>query len=227
MADGRDAILSGIRSALGRGPLSDHRREALEARLRDHPVGLKPAMAPPDEDAEARLSRFRAKLETVAATTDRVAAWADVPGALATYLAAHNLPTDVAVAPDRRLDAIAERELFTVRRGPALPQDMVGVTVAVAGLAETGSVMLFSGPETPTSLNFLPDIHVICVPAGMVVDGYEDAWAALRGRDGGAVPRTVNLVTGPSRTGDIEQTIQLGAHGPRRVHVIVIDESAP
>ena len=226
MADGRDAILSGIRSALGRGPLDDDRKASLETRLRDHPGGLVPVMAASDESAEERVKRFIAKVEAVAGTTDRVAGWSEVAAKVADYLAAHNLPTEMAVAPDSRLDAIAERELFTVRRGPALPQDTVGVTVAAAAMAETGSVMLFSGAETPTSLNFLPDVHVICVPAVDVMQGYEEAWERLRATYGGQVPRTVNLVTGPSRTGDIEQTIQLGAHGPRRVHVVVVDEPA-
>jgi len=227
MADGRERILSGIRTALGRGALPDDRRAALEQRLRDHPAGVVPAMAAPGEDRDGLLRRFLDKVEAAAATTDRVAGWDGVGEALAAYLAAHNLPTELALAPDPRLDAVAGRGLFTVRRGPALPQDLVGVTVAAAGLAETGSLMLTSGPETPTSLNFLPDVHVICVAAADVVDGYEQACARLRATHGAAVPRTVNLVTGPSRTGDIEQTIQLGAHGPRRVHVVLVDEPAP
>ncbi len=61
---------------------------------------------------------------------------------------------------------------------------------------------------------------------GQVVGDYEDAWRMLREnnkKSGGAMPRTAAFVTGPSRTADIEQTIQLGAHGPRRLHIVLID----
>lgn len=224
MSDDRDRILGGIRAALGRGPLDEAGRRALTDRLRDHPPGVVPAMAPEGEDRAGLLRRFLDKAEATAATVARVDGWAAVPEALADYLKGHNLPTALAVAPDKRLDPVEGHGLFTVRRGPALPQDGVGVTVAAAGMAETGSLLLTSGPDTPTSLNFLPDVHIITVAARDVVDGYEQAWARLREAFGGTVPRTVNMVTGPSRTGDIEQTIQLGAHGPRRVHVVLVDE---
>jgi L-lactate dehydrogenase complex protein LldG len=102
------------------------------------------------------------------------------------------------------------------------------LTPCLAAVAETGTLMLISGPETPTTLNFLPDTQIVAMRAGQVVASYEDGWDLVRSR--GPMPRTINFVTGPSRTGDIEQRIQLGAHGPRRLHVILIDgpaESAP
>jgi L-lactate dehydrogenase complex protein LldG len=90
--------------------------------------------------------------------------------------------------------------------------------------------MLVSGEDTPTTLNFLPDTHIVLVRAGQVVAGYEDAWDRVRARAGGdplSWPRTINLITGPSRTGDIEQRIQLGAHGPRRLHVVLLGAEPP
>ena len=104
----------------------------------------------------------------------------------------------------------------------------MSLTPCLAAIAETGTLMLVSGADTPTTLNFLPDTHIVVLRAGQVVAGYEDAWDLVRGRGAGgdppAWPRTVNLITGPSRTGDIEQRIQLGAHGPRRLHVVLVDE---
>ena len=108
--------------------------------------------------------------------------------------------------------------------------------------------MLASGPGTPSTLNFLPDTHIVVLHAGQVVASYEDGWDLLRalcqddrrplagevdrptGRPERAnasplLPRTVNLITGPSRTGDIEQRIQLGAHGPRRLHVVLVEDA--
>jgi L-lactate dehydrogenase complex protein LldG len=103
------------------------------------------------------------------------------------------------------------------------------LTPCLAAIAETGTLMLLSGADTPTTLNFLPDTHIVVVRAGQVVAGYEDAWDMVREKAGGdpaAWPRTINLITGPSRTGDIEQRIQLGAHGPRRLHVVLVDGAA-
>ncbi len=87
--------------------------------------------------------------------------------------------------------------------------------------------MLTSGPERPTTLNFLPETHIVLLTADQVVGGMEEAWAKLRERYGrGVMPRTVNLITGPSRSADIEQTLQMGAHGPRRLHIILVDGEA-
>jgi len=98
------------------------------------------------------------------------------------------------------------------------------VTEAFCAIAETGTVMLLSGPENPVRLNFLPEVHVVVVSTRDIVGGYEEAWDRLRREMGeGAMPRTVNWITGPSRTADIEQTLILGAHGPRALHVLLTD----
>jgi L-lactate dehydrogenase complex protein LldG len=147
---------------------------------------------------------------------------------VARYLAAENLPAELVAAPDPGLDAMGwdTRPLLRIRRGKAEAGDAVSLTPCLAAIAETGTLMLVSGPETPTTLNFLPDTHIVAVRADQVVAGYEDGWDLVRARAGAdlaAWPRTVNFITGPSRTGDIEQRIQLGAHGPRRLHVVLIE----
>jgi L-lactate dehydrogenase complex protein LldG len=97
------------------------------------------------------------------------------------------------------------------------------VSHAFAGVAETGTLVLTSGADNPTSLNFLPDNHIVVIDAKDVAGDYESVWQRLREKFGEAVmPRTANLITGPSRSADIEQTLILGAHGPRRLHVIVV-----
>ena len=88
-----------------------------------------------------------------------------------------------------------------------------------------GTLMLTSGAARPTTLNFLPDTHIVVLCEADIVSGYEDVWARLRARYGkNVMPRTVNTITGPSRTGDIEQAMELGAHGPRRMHIVVVRE---
>jgi L-lactate dehydrogenase complex protein LldG len=164
--------------------------------------------------------------EVVQTTVARVADDGEVPGEVARYLAAENLPAELAMAPDPSLDALpwAERPLLQIRRGKAEPGDAVSLTPCLAAVAETGTLMLTSGGTTPTTLNFLPDTHIVVLRAGQVVATYEDGWDVLRAR--GPLPRTVNFITGPSRTGDIEQKIELGAHGPRRLHVILVGDAA-
>ena len=81
--------------------------------------------------------------------------------------------------------------------------------------------MMLAGADTPTATTLLPDTHVAVVRAGRIVSGMEEAFALIRS-ERGELPRAVNMISGPSRTGDIEQTIVLGAHGPFRVHILVL-----
>jgi L-lactate dehydrogenase complex protein LldG len=223
----RERIFGRIRSALGRGPLAAEEVEAVRARLAAHRRNTLPARAAALAPA-ARLDLFVAMAEEAAATVARVASLAAVPEAVASYLAALNLPAEIRMAPDPSLDAIPwhDRPLLGIRRGRAEAEDAVGLTPCLAAIAETGTLMLVSGPATPTTLNFLPDTHIVVVRAGQVVATYEDGFDRLRGgSDAGGLPRTINFVTGPSRTGDIEQRIELGAHGPRRLHIVVVEDS--
>jgi len=245
MSATRDAILHGIRQGLWRGRLSPDRAAELAERVAAHRRNLVPARAAALDPA-ARVDLFVAMAEEVQTSVARVASEADIPAEAARYLAAENLPAELVAAPDVSLDTIPweTRPLLQVRRGRAEAQDAVSLTPCLAGIAETGTLMLVSGPGTPSTLNFLPDTHVVVLHAGQVVASYEDGWdllRALRGSDPppqageggsslggdrvGALPRTVNLITGPSRTGDIEQRIQLGAHGPRRLHVVLVEDA--
>jgi L-lactate dehydrogenase complex protein LldG len=223
----RDDILGEIRRALGRG--AGEGAHELAARVAAHRRNLIPARAA-SLDPPARADLFVAMAEAVQATVTRVAADNDVPGEVARYLAAENLPAELAMAPDPALDALPwnDRPLLQIRRGKAEPGDAASLTPCFAAVAETGTLMLVSGETTPTTLNFLPDTHIVVLRAGQIVASYEDGWDLLRARSGdgpGALPRTVNFITGPSRTGDIEQRIELGAHGPRRLHVILVDDA--
>jgi L-lactate dehydrogenase complex protein LldG len=225
----RDDILAGIRRGLGREPLAGAAADDLAARVAAHRRNLIPARAE-SLDPAGRSDLFVEMAEAVQTTAARVAGDIDIPAEVARYLAAENLPAEVKIAPDPRLDSIpwSERPLLNIRRGKAEPGDAVSLTPCLAAIAETGTLMLVSGEATPTTLNFLPDTHIVVLRASQVVASYEDGWDLLRQRPGDgphALPRVVNFITGPSRTGDIEQKIELGAHGPRRLHVILIDDA--
>lgn len=218
----RERILTGIRAALRRGPLPPDDATITDAHLRVGAARIIPAIA--RGEPSALVARFKANAEAAAATVEQVAP-DQIGQAVATFLRDRNLPGEVAVAADPRLDELVQSPSLSVtRRGQPLGTDGTGVSHALAGLAETGTVMLASGPHSPSTLNVLPDVHIIVIRADDIVGGLEDAWARLRNSHPEILPRTVHLITGPSRTGDIEQTIQLGAHGPRRVHIVLVDD---
>ena len=218
MSDARDQILGAVRRSLGRGPLDDAARGALDARLAEHPRALVPAQ----DGGRSAADRFAERAEAVAATVARVETLADVPGVVADYLAGLNLPARLRHGSDPLLAAIdwSARPALQVETGASDGGDLVGLGAGFAGIAETGTVMMLSGPDNPTTLNFLPATEIIVLTESRLVDAPEDAWDRLRAA--GAVPRAVNLVAGPSRTGDIEQTIYLGAHGPLNLHIVLV-----
>ena len=223
MSEARDQILARIRGSLKRGRLDAPREVKLRDRVTGHRRNLVPARAAA-LDCRSRIDLFITMAEEVQATTLRVGSLAAVPEAVAHYLAAENLPAELVLAPDPSFDEIPwnARPLLRIRRGRAEAGDAVSLTPCYAAVAETGTLMLISGAQTPTTLNFLPDTHIVVVRGDQVVAAYEDGWAKLR--EGGGMPRTINFITGPSRTGDIEQRIELGAHGPRRLHIILVDD---
>jgi L-lactate dehydrogenase complex protein LldG len=220
----RDQILGGIRARLGRGKLDPAVQQDVETRLAMHRRNLIPARAAALDHA-GQVELFVAMAEEVDATVVRVANAADVPGAVADYLSRQNLPARLVMTPDPKLDDIpwGARPLLEIRKGRAEDGDAAGITASFAAIAETGTLMLVSGPESPTRNNFLPDTHVVVLRAREVVAAYEDGWDRLRAA--GAMPRTVNFITGPSRTGDIEQRLVLGAHGPRRLHIVLVEDA--
>jgi L-lactate dehydrogenase complex protein LldG len=219
----RDTVLATIRRSLGVSGSEPARRAAVSERLAAHTRGVIPerGQRPPEE----RLALFRSMVAAAAGTTTRVKDAADVPREIAALLRAHNLPMAIRRGDDPRLAGLPwERErTLTVATGASDGSDLVGVSHAFGAVAESGTLMLTSGADNPTTLNFLPDTHVVIVSAEDVAGDYESLWARLRERYGaGTMPRTVNLITGPSRSADIGQTLILGAHGPRRLHVIVV-----
>jgi len=211
----RERILGRVRAALGReGPLDAAAAEPLQAHLAQHAAGPRP---PSDWEP---LARFRERATALASTLDEVETCAAVPLAVARYLATLDLPRRVVCWPElARLDWKAAGIDAQARKPTGA--DRVGVTGCFCAIAETGSLLQLSGSGRPASTSLVPDTHVAIVPAGRIVTGMEEAWARVRA-ECGQLPRAVNLISGPSRTADIEQTLVLGAHGPYRVHIVVV-----
>lgn len=211
----RQAIFSRIRKAQNRpDEPTQGERDAVQDYIGRHSQGPRPSIG------DDLVAHFRAQALRMSDTVDEVGSLADVPAAVARYL------DDIGVAKT----AIAWKTLSDMPWGkagvqvefrPPRNEDLVGITGAFCAVAETGSLMLLSGPDTYSSASLLPETHIAIVDASRVVGAMEDAFALARAEHG-EMPRATNFISGPSRTGDIEQTIVLGAHGPYRVHVILV-----
>ena len=155
-------------------------------------------------------------------SVDTVAALPDVPQAVARYLEQNNLPKNAVCWPEL-FELEWQAAGIKVESRPAEGSDLVGITGAFCAIAETGTLMTLSGPRTPATTSLLPETHIAVVHASRIVRGMEDAWKLLRDEQGvNFMPRAVNFISGPSRTADIEQTLVLGAHGPYRVHIVLV-----
>lgn len=223
MKDGRQRVLDSIARALRRERPDEATRTALERRLSEPKRNLIPArgqLAP-----ASRIALFIDMAKEAAATVAQLPSAAAAPAAIADYLRRENLPPQIRIAPTPELESMPWREwpMLELSSGHSDGADPVSLTTAFAGIAETGTLMLISGRSAPTTLNFLPDLHIVVLHAEQIVGALEHAWTLLRESTGGTMPRTVNFITGPSRSADIEQTLQLGAHGPRRLHILLID----
>jgi L-lactate dehydrogenase complex protein LldG len=217
----RDDILGRLSRRQAEHPLRD--TAAADRRLAERPRG--PAVARAALPHDRQVDLFVQMALFAAASLERVPSIDAVPAALTEWLARENLPAELAMAPDPALDAIPwdSRPLLRIRRGIGRDGDPVAVARAFGGIAETGTLMLLSGPQSPTTLNFLPECEVVILHRRDVVGDLETAWARLRAARND-LPRTVNLVTGPSRSADIGQELLMGAHGPRRLHIILVDD---
>jgi L-lactate dehydrogenase complex protein LldG len=222
----RDTIFGSIRASLGVNGQEAPRRKVVDDRLAGHPAGVVPARG--QVSANERMVLFGRMLEGAAGTLKHVASADDVPAAIGEFLRRHNLPLAVRRGGDALLASLPwQREpALDVSIGPSDGQQLASVSRAFGGVAETGTLVLTAGPDNPTTLNFLPDNHVVVIEAKDIAGDFESVLARLRERYGAALPRVVNFVTGPSRSADIEQTLILGAHGPRRLHVIVVGEGS-
>jgi L-lactate dehydrogenase complex protein LldG len=209
----RDKILARVTRATGGGD-----KVAVATRLGHHQSETAPIPAAAQTVGPTRIKQFIEKAVAVDATISRIGSLDDLPKSLAEELRSRNLPAAIRTGHD----PIFERDWGTVEHttGPGRLDESATLSRAHLAMAETGTVVLASGSENPVTLTFLGETHFVVIAAEDIKAGFEDMWAEWRMR--GLDPRTVNLVTGPSRSADIGQTLQLGAHGPVALHVFVV-----
>jgi len=235
MTTARDDILSAIGRTDGRrmadGSVAG---DTVTARLAAKKQNVRPARS---ADDEAVVDRFIEEAERAGTDVRRATSREEIPAIVAAYLRNANLAGDIRVSSDPDYIAIpwASEPMITTSTGPADPADTASLGIAFCGIAETGTLMMKSSPENPSMLNYLPILHIGILPEERIVGGLETAWALLRAQSGEdtetgtatgtpALPRMINLITGPSRTADIEQELLMGAHGPQSHMVIILNK---
>ena len=221
-AAARDAILARVRAALAHRGKQPQPAAVRDARIARRTHGPRPAT--PDD----LVSRFLERATDMASTVERLPSRAGIPASVARYLNALELPAAIAAQKSHRgvcWPEFADLDWggagLEIEARPTTGDDRLGITGCLCAIAETGTIVVTSSAATPTATTLLPDTHIVVVREGDVVAGMEDAFERVRARHDG-MPRAINMISGPSRTGDIEQTIVLGAHGPYRVHVLLV-----
>ncbi len=167
---------------------------------------------------DGRLDRFTERLVAHACSWEGIETLAQLPGRVLAWLESKGLPPRFAVAPP--LMSLPWPDITERHSDRAGIDESVAISLAFGGIAESGSLAMYSGPQSPITHNYVPEFHLVAVFADDICDSQEGIWERVRAT--GAMPRALNLIAGPSRTGDVEQTIQLGAHGPRQVHVLLV-----
>jgi len=215
----REALLGRVRKALGRSATDT---TGAKSYIAAHAQGPRPRM--PDD----LVKRFCERATDMASTIEPLSSESEIPHAVARYLDGLELPARIAEQKSHNgacwpefanLDWQGAGLVIEAR--PTIGNDRLGITGTFCAIAETGTLVFVSGDESPTATALLTDTHIAVVRANRIVSGMEEAFALIRA-ERGATPRAINMISGPSRTGDIEQTIVLGAHGPYRVHILVL-----
>jgi L-lactate dehydrogenase complex protein LldG len=208
----RDTILSKIRSALGTtGAVPVH-----------PPAPLLPARA--SVTGDAAIKDFTAHLEAQGVIVLRAASPQGTARAVGLFAGSCHPGEPLAAGLDPWLASVAWSDAGVIV-GPWLPDavPVIGLSRAAAGIAETGTLVLVSGPDNPATLNYLPETHVVVIAADTISGSTEEAFAKARSSlPTGGMPRTLALVSGASRTADVGGKLVRGAHGPKRLAVIIV-----
>jgi L-lactate dehydrogenase complex protein LldG len=221
MTSPRAEIFGRLQRSLGRETPSESQRRELDLRTSTPPRNLIPAYAQQTDV----IALFAKMAPLSAATLTRVPDWSLVPKEVTAYTRLFKLPSQAVVSLDDEFKDLPWRDaVLTTRFGAAERNDVVGVSLAHAGIAETGTIVETSSADHPMSINLLPENHISILPASRIVATYEDLWDKFRETYGpGTMPRTAIWITGPSRTADVGQQMLFGAHGPVREHIIIVE----
>ncbi len=178
-----------------------------------------PQISLPEWTGDPLLS-FIARVEASIAHPHRLASLSEVPAKIAEILRLSNAAPELHIPAESALQDLPWHSAPALEISSVPPTgDQSALSAAEFGIAETGTLVFFSGPNARSSWHFRPGCEFIVIERSHILPRFEDVIARIDRLSG--MPATVNLVTGPSRTADIEQTIELGAHGPREIHILI------
>lgn len=219
MNDSRQLIFDRLKNKLGRTLVNESDGlTIIKEHIQTHPRGPIPVFS------KSNIEQFILKVEKVSGTVESIKNIAELPTAISNYMHSIGVENKLVATSSTIIQETKWPSDFEIEYRYAISTDTTSLNMAYAGIAETGSLVLHSTAETPTTLNFLPDNFICVIEAEKIHACMEDIWDSFR-KDNKDIPRTINIITGPSRTADVEQTIQLGAHGPRRLHIIILNNS--
>ncbi len=214
----REAILSKVsRKIKNRGKSVV---ETVNSRITDRQPNVVPARGGAGRDAASHAT-FIEEAKRAGAIIERAANKAEIPAIIAQVLQNQNVPGSLRLGNDPFMADIPwdKAPLLVTNTGPAEPDDPVGVNVAIAGIAETGTILLASSADSPSMINMLPLINIALLPESRLMGNYEQSLELIREN----MPRMASFVTGPSRTADIELELLMGAHGPQELVIILVE----
>ncbi len=204
MTDARSNILDRLKAGAGRPKID--------------PAPVLPAFVSESGDLTALL---KTKLVAVQSSVDIVDTDQQCGQSIIDFLQNHHCPLKVGVVPGLDVSQLSQNQQIEFYACEDFATSQTILTHAAWGIAETGSLVLPSAVERPTLANFLPDNCIVLIKEGDILPYLEDALLAVQKSEPG-MPRALNLISGPSKTADIEQTLVYGAHGPIQLHVIIL-----
>lgn len=211
----RNRILSAVRAGLGAPRQNPDVIAAEAAALLAAPDAIRPRLVAP-----TLVEAFAMRATALGTTLDRIANFADLPAAVGRYLADQGLGAAIALQPAAAFAGLDWQDIRP--HGSLAADEAVAVGLARWGIAEGGSLVIHSGPDTPILLAFLPLHHIVVLPTRQILAYLED-YATVAGEIG--APRNAVLITGPSGTTDIEGSYVRGAHGPGFLHVVLVEDA--
>lgn len=197
--------------------------EALHKNLKNPKPNLIPKRAILNKDG--LLDIFKNNAENVSSTVKVVRDLDEIPEEISKFLTLNNLESKITVLPDKDLDNINwdKAPTLNVEKKFAGKNDETVLTSSFMAIAETGTIVQLSGPQNPITSHFLPDNYIVFLRASRITSAIEGVFSELR-KKYNTIPRTLTMISGPSRTGDIALKMEMGAHGPRKVHLLIIDD---
>jgi L-lactate dehydrogenase complex protein LldG len=219
----RDMVLARLTDRLNAHSTGESRRGNVHVRIADHPANTIPGRG--QVPAKERVQLFETMLSQVHGTVAGINSSADIPRAIYDYLKTNNLGTEICLSPD-----IADLELdwllvpgLKVGQWQARQSIEVGITGCYGAVAETGSLVVCSSAIHAITMNFLAETNIVILRVCDIVGVYEEIWTRMRQETSSRMPRDLTLISSPSCTGDIEMILEYGAHGPKNLHVIILE----